>query len=172
MVRNYLSMPWCQIVSNRGPCSVCMCCVWVDSSLIARLMGPTWGPSGADRTQVGPMLAPWTLKSGLLVLRLWRNINVVRLVSLVALMFCSSTAWNRSNKDSIPRHAAHTRPIHVFAECWTFCSGLNVLKCALWPCLCFQLFIYPRQLLLTNFFGQLFLWIQSCPFYLIKCMYI
>ena len=32
--------------------------------LIARLMGPTWGPSGADRTHVGPMLAPWTLLSG------------------------------------------------------------------------------------------------------------
>ena len=31
---------------------------------IARSMGPTWGPSGADRTQVGPMLAPWTLLSG------------------------------------------------------------------------------------------------------------
>ena len=31
---------------------------------IARFMGPTWGPSGADRTQVGPMLAPWTLLSG------------------------------------------------------------------------------------------------------------
>ena len=29
-------------------------------------MGPTWGPSGADRTQVGPMLAPWTLLSGIL----------------------------------------------------------------------------------------------------------
>ena len=27
-------------------------------SLIARFMGQTWGPSGADRTQVGPMLAP------------------------------------------------------------------------------------------------------------------
>ena len=27
-------------------------------------MGPTWGPSGADRTQVGPILAPWTLLSG------------------------------------------------------------------------------------------------------------
>ena len=26
-------------------------------------MEPTWGPSGADRTQVGPMLAPWTLLS-------------------------------------------------------------------------------------------------------------
>ena len=32
--------------------------------LMARLMWPTWGPSGADRTQVGPMLAPWTLLSG------------------------------------------------------------------------------------------------------------
>ena len=31
---------------------------------IARFMGPTWGPSGADRTQVGPMLAPRTLLSG------------------------------------------------------------------------------------------------------------
>ena len=34
-------------------------------SLIAKFMGPTWGPSGANRTQVGPMLAPWTLLAGL-----------------------------------------------------------------------------------------------------------
>ena len=33
-------------------------------TLIARFMGPTWGPSGDDSTQVGPMLAPWTLLSG------------------------------------------------------------------------------------------------------------
>ena len=33
-------------------------------TLIARFMGPTRSPSGADRTQVGPMLAPWTLQSG------------------------------------------------------------------------------------------------------------
>ena len=33
-------------------------------SLIARFMWSKWGPSGADRTQVGPMLAPWTLLSG------------------------------------------------------------------------------------------------------------
>ena len=31
---------------------------------IAKLIGPTWGPSGAVRTQVGPMFAPWTLLSG------------------------------------------------------------------------------------------------------------
>ena len=35
------------------------------SSPIARFMGPIWGPSGADKTQVGPMLAPWILLSGM-----------------------------------------------------------------------------------------------------------
>ena len=40
-------------------------CYWSGRPLIARFMGPTcMGPSGADRTQVGPMLAPWTLLSG------------------------------------------------------------------------------------------------------------
>ena len=37
---------------------------WQNTALIARFMGPTWGPPGANRTQVGPMLAPWTLLSG------------------------------------------------------------------------------------------------------------
>ena len=32
-------------------------------SLIGRFMGPTWGPSGANKTQMGPLLAPWTLLS-------------------------------------------------------------------------------------------------------------
>ena len=32
-------------------------------TLIARSMGPKWATSGADRTQVGPMLVPWTLLS-------------------------------------------------------------------------------------------------------------
>ena len=45
-------------------------CAWksCEKSIIyqrARFMGPTWGPSGTDRTQVGPMLAPWTLLSGM-----------------------------------------------------------------------------------------------------------
>ena len=33
-------------------------------TLIARLMGPAWGPPGANRSKVGPMLAPSTLLSG------------------------------------------------------------------------------------------------------------
>ena len=32
---------------------------------MARFMGPTWGPPGSSRPQVGPMLAPRTLLSGL-----------------------------------------------------------------------------------------------------------
>ena len=34
---------------------------------IASFMGPTWGPSGSYRSQIGPMLAPWTLLSGKLM---------------------------------------------------------------------------------------------------------
>ena len=33
-------------------------------TLGVRFMGPTWDSSWADRTQVGPMLAPWILLSG------------------------------------------------------------------------------------------------------------
>ena len=32
----------------------------------SHFMGPMWGPPGADRTHVGPMLAPWTLLTGTL----------------------------------------------------------------------------------------------------------
>ena len=39
-------------------------CVERRRTLIARFIWQTWDPSGADRTQVGPMLAPWTLLSG------------------------------------------------------------------------------------------------------------
>ena len=35
--------------------------------MIARFMGPKWGPSGAEGTQVGPILAPWTLLYGRLL---------------------------------------------------------------------------------------------------------
>ena len=38
---------------------------WDMVSQIARFMGPTWGPPGSCRPQMGPMLAPWALLSGL-----------------------------------------------------------------------------------------------------------
>ena len=39
--------------------------LWRQGIPDSKVHGPTWGPSGADRTQVDPMLAPWTLLSGL-----------------------------------------------------------------------------------------------------------
>ena len=36
-------------------CDGCLYPLYTLHSLIARFMGPTWGPSRADRTQVGPM---------------------------------------------------------------------------------------------------------------------
>ena len=42
------------------------CCHQFSFILIARFMGPTWGPFGHDRTLVGSMLAPWILLSGII----------------------------------------------------------------------------------------------------------
>ena len=36
-----------------------------DTSQIAKFMGPTGGPPGPCRPQMGPMFAPWTLLSGI-----------------------------------------------------------------------------------------------------------
>ena len=34
---------------------------YAQTTKIAKFMGPTWGPPGPCRPQMGPMLAPWTL---------------------------------------------------------------------------------------------------------------
>ena len=46
---------------------IAVCDVWcmkLLASTISKFMGSTWGPSGPDRAQVGPMLTPWILPSG------------------------------------------------------------------------------------------------------------
>ena len=42
-------------------------------SQIARFTGPTWSPPGSCRSQMGPMLAPWTLLSGMCFQRWLHN---------------------------------------------------------------------------------------------------
>ena len=51
-------------------------------TLITTFMGPTWGPSGAHRTQVGPMSAPWTLLSGYISKKLWERHSVINTLML------------------------------------------------------------------------------------------
>ena len=58
---------------------------------IVRFMWPTWDPPGADRTQMGPMLAPWTLLSG-------------NPFGFDVLNFCSKLNWVRM-------HTKHPRRI-------------------------------------------------------------
>ena len=63
----------------------------------ARFMGWIWGPSGADNTQVGPMLAPWTLLSGY-----WRYI------ASYVFIICSCSTSVSNNFDIIPRDKGDT----------------------------------------------------------------
>ena len=46
-------------------------------SRITKFMGPTWGPHGSCRPQMGPMLAPWTLLSVVLIRRMWNDFGSV-----------------------------------------------------------------------------------------------
>ena len=48
----------------------------------------SWGPSGADRTQVGPMLAPWTLLSGFILLA-----QTSTILKITVPTFNSSLIW-------------------------------------------------------------------------------
>ena len=47
-------------------------------TIIARLIGPTWGPSGANSTRVGPMLAPLTLLSGYICIPIWKSNTILQ----------------------------------------------------------------------------------------------
>ena len=40
------------------------CGIHLRATQKANFVGPTWGPPGSCRPQVGPMLAPWTLLLG------------------------------------------------------------------------------------------------------------
>ena len=82
---------------------------WIISQ-IAKFMGPTWSPPGSCRPQMGPMLAPWSLLSGMILNRTDkttakpRAANHVHLISFISnisnksvcdfvLMICSDICW-------------------------------------------------------------------------------
>ena len=78
-------------------------------TLIARFMGPTWSPPGADRTQVGPMSAPWTLLSG----KTSKNqstwtINFVYVFQLIAIFWWRCLQINVIIVANIPRKFLRT----------------------------------------------------------------
>ena len=104
-------------------------------TLIARFIRPTWGPSGADRTQVGPMLAPWTLLSGYA----WSRCGTLQPCKNV--IICASDAIDLSQIDllhvaQIPQctsSISHNSPFRaemctflfwmVYCGIWEWCIG-------------------------------------------------
>ena len=106
------------------------------TTLIARFMGPTWGPPGSDRTQVGPMEATWTLLSGnsmlplntkcskeLLRLRhifyqeteIYDNYGTICCLGYHATVISTCTDFNHSHKGKLEVHssAQSSNPIRV-----------------------------------------------------------
>ena len=70
------------------------------STQIARFMGPTWDPYGADRTQVGPILAPWTLLFGYFKSEpVWKCLIFVEIQDSLHInyLIIYNTSWNMWN---------------------------------------------------------------------------
>ena len=59
-------------------------CGKYDLTQIARFMVPTWGPSGADRTQVGPMLGPMNFAIWVYILG-WGLLNLHQFIFLLVI---------------------------------------------------------------------------------------
>ena len=78
-------------------------------------MWPTWGPSGADRTQMGPMFAPWTLLSGALSDSLcvgWQQ------PSLKYLQFCAHI-WHKGGTAWLLSCNVSMATLHIAGDCGT-----------------------------------------------------
>ena len=87
---------------------------------IARFMGPTWVPPGDDRTQVGPMLAPWTLLSGCFYFVLSPHVQISSLGS--------SSARKKLSIHTYARAQFNVLEIHLFAARY---SGKKKQHCGL-----------------------------------------
>ena len=70
-------------------------------SLIARFMGSTWGPGGADRTQLGPMLAHWisAIWDAFTMFVAWTN--CLKTVKLPGILNAMMVVWYYGNGPSI-----------------------------------------------------------------------
>ena len=92
--------------------------IWdVMLSLTARFMGPTRGPSGADRTQVGPMVAPLTLLTWILLISVGLFCFLVQ-IYYTMLLDLSNNFWWRY------QHWHQPNEYYIFLVWWVI-----VLQC-------------------------------------------
>ena len=95
---------------------------------IAKFMGPTWGPPGSCRPQMGPMLVPWTVLSGAghraamtVMTTAWGKLSRTALV----FNYLSVTRWRHSKCPQ--RNRVHDDVIKWkhFPRYWPFVQGIN-----------------------------------------------
>ena len=85
-------------------------------------MGPTWGPPASCRSQVGPMLAPWTLLSGYVIHTL--------LTRLVYTVYFQSPQWNNNIIDLLWRHVSFYFMYFYIPFIYMLClSGPVITRC-------------------------------------------
>ena len=111
--------------------------IWViigaGNALIIKIMGPTWGPSGTDRAQVGPMLAPWTLLSGWFTC--YSTLFDGRKINGLAPARCQTLVWRNAELSQIvgflgPNFGKIPINIHYFSFTK---MRLKMLSIANWP---------------------------------------
>ena len=86
------------------------------SSQITRFMGPTWGPPGSCRPQMGPILAPWTLLSGIFSLD-----HSMLTVHKGTFCFCLNTNDLVFNRVGLPKHTDMALALVTICNIVRFC---------------------------------------------------
>ena len=80
----------------------------IQGQKITKFMGPTWGPPGPCRPQMGPMLAPGTLLSGMLVMGKNTEIYIVHICMFHTfenvILFTNNDNSNISNDNDMLNH--------------------------------------------------------------------
>ena len=106
---------------------------------IARFMGPTWGPPGSCRPQLGPMLAPWTLLSGRFVSRysVCCQVGVCLMLDGTTPLPKPMLTYHQNGLCSIPWEQCHTQEVLMnlihddvikwnhFPHYWPFVQGIH-----------------------------------------------
>ena len=93
---------------------------------IAKFTGPTWGPPGSCRPQMGPMLAPWTLLSRSTTVGVSRGDKpcqmIGRFYSWATRRDVMTSSRERLRNSGLPwwRHQMET-----FSRYWPFVRGIH-----------------------------------------------
>ena len=90
------------------------------SSQIAKFMGPTWGPPGSSRPQMGPMLVPWNL---LLAIRVNnRSCKISKLCDCIL------------NCPIVMKFVLAALLLRRLSNCWSYSITLSNNLMRLWAC--------------------------------------